>query len=230
MADADESRRWRLVAEFLEDYRWEPPEARLALLSDAPAPTGDEHWDVFLAALAEHVAARDGRSAPAWTEERALLQFWFPFNTRSARTDAIVHAPAAFRRRGVYISPRNWRSRDRGGPTPRPRRHPGCLPTPRRETRPPGRSRGHLRDRRRRHDARVRRPPIHPGHRRRVPASRRGSRRSMGSRGRTRPPSLVAQRAGKLLHCSGRRPRTPPMSSITPACASPQRHPSISSP
>jgi hypothetical protein len=105
MADADESRRWRLVAEFLEDYRHEPPEARPALLSDAPGPTGDEHWDVFLAALAEHVAARDGRLAPAWTEERTLRQFWFPFNTRSARTDAIVHAPAAFRRRGVYISP-----------------------------------------------------------------------------------------------------------------------------
>lgn len=105
MAGADESRRWRLVAEFLEDYRWEPPDARPALLSDAPGPTGDEHWDVFLAALAEHVAARDGRPAPAWTEERVLRQFWFPFNTRSARTDAIVHAPAAFRRRGVYVSP-----------------------------------------------------------------------------------------------------------------------------
>lgn len=60
MTDADESRRWRLVAEFLEDYRHEPPEARHALLSDSPLPTGDEHWDVFLAALAEHIAARDG--------------------------------------------------------------------------------------------------------------------------------------------------------------------------
>jgi hypothetical protein len=105
MADADESRRWRLVAEFLEDYRWEPLEARPALLSDAPPPTGDEHWDVFLAALAEHIAARDGHPAPVWTEERVLRQFWFPFNTSSARADAIVHAPAAFRRRGVYVSP-----------------------------------------------------------------------------------------------------------------------------
>lgn len=104
MGGADESRRWRLVAEFLEDYRHEPPGARPALLSDAPGPTGDERWDVFLAALAEHVAARDGRPAPDWAEERALRQFWFPFNTRSARTDAVVHAPAAFRRRGVYVS------------------------------------------------------------------------------------------------------------------------------
>jgi len=65
MTDADESRRWRLVAEFLEDYRWEPPEARHALLSDASPPAGGEHWDVFLAALAEHIAARDGHPAPA---------------------------------------------------------------------------------------------------------------------------------------------------------------------
>lgn len=26
-----------------------------------------------------------------------------PFNTRAARVDAVVHAPAAFRRRGVYV-------------------------------------------------------------------------------------------------------------------------------
>jgi hypothetical protein len=105
MSGGDESYRWRLVAEFLEDYRWEPPEVRAGLLAAAPASTGDEHWDVFLAALAEHVAARDGRSAPPWSEERALRQFWFPFNTRAARADALVHAPAAFRRRGVYVAP-----------------------------------------------------------------------------------------------------------------------------
>jgi hypothetical protein len=105
MADADDSHRWRLVAEFLEDYRWEPPEVQATLLEEAPGPTGDEHWDVFLAALAEHVAARDERATPSWTEERTLRQFWFPFNTRAARVDAIVHAPAAFRRRGVYVAP-----------------------------------------------------------------------------------------------------------------------------
>lgn len=105
MAGADEAHRWRLVAEFLEDYRWESPASRAGLLVEAPAPTGDEHWDVFLAALAEHVAARDGRAAPDWVEGRTLRQFWFPFNTRAARADALVHAPASFRRRGVYISP-----------------------------------------------------------------------------------------------------------------------------
>lgn len=102
--DADEARRWRLIAEFLEEYRWEPPPDRVALLLQEPPGTGDERWDVFLAALAEHLAARDGRAGPSWSESRSLRRLWFPFNTRAARVDAVVHAPAAFRRRGVYVA------------------------------------------------------------------------------------------------------------------------------
>ena len=97
--------RWRLIAEFLEEYRWEPVEARRGLLRGEPPTTGDERWDVFLAALAEHLAAADGRRGPQWCESRSLRQFWFPFNTPAARVDSFVHAPAAFRRRGVFIHP-----------------------------------------------------------------------------------------------------------------------------
>ena len=104
LVGSDETRRWRLVAEFLEEYRWEPAEVRAGLLDQEPASTGDERWDVFLAALTEHLAAKDGRGAPPWVETRSLRRFWFPFNTRAARVDAVVHAPAAFRRRGVYVS------------------------------------------------------------------------------------------------------------------------------
>lgn len=104
MTEADEPRRWRLVTEFMEEYGWEAVESRFDLLADEPPSTGDERWDVFLAALAEHLAARDHRGAPAWADDRALLRFWFPFNTPAARVDAIVHASAAFRRRGVYVA------------------------------------------------------------------------------------------------------------------------------
>jgi hypothetical protein len=104
-AGQDDDHRWRLVAEFLEEYRHEPATARPNLLAVEPPTTGDERWDVFLAALAEHLAARDGRRGPRWSEHRSLERFWFPFNTRAARVDAIVHAPAAFRRRGVFIAP-----------------------------------------------------------------------------------------------------------------------------
>jgi hypothetical protein len=39
LSGADDSVRWRLVAEFLEEYRWEPVESRAGLLEDEPAGT-----------------------------------------------------------------------------------------------------------------------------------------------------------------------------------------------
>jgi hypothetical protein len=97
--------RWRLIAEMLEEYRHEPVDERGALLDDEPPTTTEERWDVFLAALAEHLAMQDDRSAPAWSGARRLSVFWFPFNTPAARVDAVVHAPAAFRRRGIFVAP-----------------------------------------------------------------------------------------------------------------------------
>ncbi len=52
-----------MVSELVEEYRCEPPEMRVGLLADEPTGTDDEHWDVFLAALAEHLSGRDGRAA-----------------------------------------------------------------------------------------------------------------------------------------------------------------------
>jgi len=105
LRNSDFNARWQYIAEFLEDYRWEPIETRSALVEDEPDSTGDEQWDVFLAALAEHVTAHDGKAAPQWSQQRSLRTFWFPFNTAAARVDAFVHAPVAFRRRGVFIAP-----------------------------------------------------------------------------------------------------------------------------
>src|SRR4051794_20100683 len=104
MAGSPPALRWRLVAEFLEEYSWEPMGARPELLEREPRSVGDERWDVFLAALAEHLSARDGRGAPSGADGRALRQFWSPFNPPAARTDAVVRAPAAFRRRGVFVA------------------------------------------------------------------------------------------------------------------------------
>jgi hypothetical protein len=105
LAGSNEQDRWRLVAEFLEEYRHEPPGIRLALLESEPAETGDERWDVLLGALAEHLAALVDQASPQWAGRRKLRSFWFPFNTRAARADALVNAPAAFRRRGVFVAP-----------------------------------------------------------------------------------------------------------------------------
>jgi hypothetical protein len=99
-----DNERWLMVSEFLEEHRHEPRERRLELLQQEPAPTGDETWNVFLAALAEHLAAEDGHRGPRWCEDRVLDRFWFPFDTPLARAEAIVHTPAAFRRRGVMVA------------------------------------------------------------------------------------------------------------------------------
>ena len=102
--EPDFDTRWRLVVEFLKEYHREPTPTRHRLLADAPGATGDERWDVLFAGLAEHLAIRDGEDAPGWSASRGLRRFWFPFDTPGARAQALVHAPAALRRRGVFIA------------------------------------------------------------------------------------------------------------------------------
>lgn len=103
-AEPDFDTRWRLVVEFMKEFHREPARERERLLADAPGLTGDERWDVLLAGLAEHLAMRDGTAAPEWSASRGLRRFWFPFDTPGARAQALVHAPAAFRRRGVFVA------------------------------------------------------------------------------------------------------------------------------
>ncbi len=108
LASVDDAKtRWKLVWEFLEEYRWEPDDVQLLLLWDEPPATGDERWDVLLAALAEYLAAQHDRAAPEWTEMRVLQRPWFPAELEIQRADALVWAPAAFRKHGVYLSARD---------------------------------------------------------------------------------------------------------------------------
>lgn len=100
----DEKIRWKYVWEFLEEYRWEPVERQPRLLQGEPSPTGEEHWDALLAAMAEHLAARLDLAPPEWSRSRVLATPWFPSALPSKRTEALVWAPAAFRKHGVYLS------------------------------------------------------------------------------------------------------------------------------
>jgi len=97
----------RIVMAELEEYRWEPDDVQPSLLCDEPSATGDERWDVLLAALAEHLAAQHDRVAPEWTEIRVLQRPWFPAELAVQRADALVSAPAAFRKHSVYLSARD---------------------------------------------------------------------------------------------------------------------------
>jgi len=101
---ADGKTRWKLVWEFLEEYRWEPDEVQPRLLHDEPAFVGDDRWDTLLAALAEHLAARHDLAPPQWADLRVLRRPWFPAELAVQRADALVRAPAAFRKHGIYLS------------------------------------------------------------------------------------------------------------------------------
>jgi len=99
--------RWKLVWEFLEEYRWEQTEAQSSLLQEEPEPVGDQRWDALLAALADHLAAQLDLAPPPWAESRVLRPPWFPAELQIQRAAALVRAPAAFRKHGVYLSARD---------------------------------------------------------------------------------------------------------------------------
>jgi len=104
IATSEERVRWKLVWEFLEEYRWEPAGTQVGLIRGEPRPIGDERWDALLAALAEHLGAQHDLAPPPWTDSRVLRRAWFPAESAIQRADALVHPPAAFRKHGVYLS------------------------------------------------------------------------------------------------------------------------------
>ncbi|MGQ0744104.1 MAG: hypothetical protein ACT4OS_07190 [Acidimicrobiales bacterium] len=99
----------RLVLEFLTEYGQAPMHARQGLLDPPPAPTGDQRWDAFVAALGEHLAFHGSLRYPTWTQDpqRFLDKWWFVSDTPSGRAEALVSSPASFLRRGVFIERRD---------------------------------------------------------------------------------------------------------------------------
>ena len=77
--------------------------------SERPEPTGDRRLDAYLGALAEHLAGAHGLERPAWSVEpgRFLETFWFLSDVPGFRAIAIAQAPAAFRRRGIFVPERS---------------------------------------------------------------------------------------------------------------------------
>ena len=95
------------VRELLDEFSLLLNDAQRArAIADRPPPTGDPRQDAYLAALAEHLAAIHGLERPVWTVEpdRFLDRFWFVSREPGFRALAIVESPAAFRRRGIFIS------------------------------------------------------------------------------------------------------------------------------
>ncbi len=104
----DDSIKWRLVLEFLEEFRHESTVVQETLIAPEPQDCGDPRFDLLLAAVVEHLAYHYGLNFPEWTLQQERLWIgtaWFPNNLPSARVWALAHSPAAFRRRGIFLHP-----------------------------------------------------------------------------------------------------------------------------
>jgi len=101
---------WRhVVLQGLDDYqralRLGGVEQAAAMFADEPALTGDDRVDAALAALAEHLARRDGWKVPAWARQdrRTTLDWWFVDDLPALQAFALRESPLSFRKRGVFI-------------------------------------------------------------------------------------------------------------------------------
>jgi hypothetical protein len=95
------------VREFLDEFALLPrDDLRARAIAERPELTGDAHADAYLGALAEHLAATRGLERPDWATEHArfLDRFWFVSDVPGFRAIAIAQSPAAFRRRGIFIT------------------------------------------------------------------------------------------------------------------------------
>ena len=98
---------WRYtVLQLLDDYtsavRHHGLEVAVQLWQGAPPSTGDTRVDAAFAALAEHLARRDGWPVPSWVSESA--RWWFVTDLVGLPPRALVNSPLSFRKRGVYIT------------------------------------------------------------------------------------------------------------------------------
>lgn len=98
------------VREFLDEFALRADDGtRTESIAERPESTGDRRHDAYLGALAEHLAAVHGLDRPLWSVEpgRFLDRFWFVSEVPGFRAVSIAQAPAAFRRRGVFVPERS---------------------------------------------------------------------------------------------------------------------------
>ena len=95
-----------LILQFLDDFRSRRRNMKRPLLSKRPGHTGSALIDAYLAGVAEFLSNEAGLPAPSWVDDadRFLTTWWIESDVPSARPSAVAQSPAAFRRRGVFIS------------------------------------------------------------------------------------------------------------------------------
>ena len=101
---------WRFgILQTIDDYTstWRRGGVELAarVFPAEPPRTGSPEIDAAFAALAEHLADRDGWNPPAWAlDPTRKVDRWYATVPRVFHRDAERESPRAFRTRGIYIT------------------------------------------------------------------------------------------------------------------------------
>lgn len=101
---------WRFaILQTLDDYtstlRRGGVELAAQVFTAEPPRTGFPEIDAAFAALAEHLADRDGWNPPAWAlDPTRKVDRWYATVPRVFHRDAERESPRAFRTRGIYIT------------------------------------------------------------------------------------------------------------------------------
>jgi len=94
------------LREFLDSfYLAADGPARQAMLDVEPRITSQPRIDAYVAAVAEHLALRNGLEVPAWVlgADRFLREPFFPAGLESLKATTIMESPVAFRRRMIFV-------------------------------------------------------------------------------------------------------------------------------
>jgi transcriptional regulator with XRE-family HTH domain len=96
----------RLLFGFADDFRGSSRAGRVALLRDAPPPTGDARFDAALAGVAELFAIEGALVAPAWVNdpERFVEPWWFVASRPEFHAYTLANTPAVLARHGVFMA------------------------------------------------------------------------------------------------------------------------------
>ena len=96
----------QLLDDYSHDLRRSGAEVASRRFTDEPALTQSAEVDAALAALAEHLARRDGWTPPAWARKpgRCSQTWWFVTPLRGMHPTALQESPPSFRTRGVFIT------------------------------------------------------------------------------------------------------------------------------
>ncbi len=106
LVKGDTSSAFRLIARFLEFYDKADWPNRERMVAPRPDSTGSERYDAMLAGIVDYACATQRVLAPIWVNDSQFFldESWFVSGMKSLHTDAIVHSPISFKRRGVFLT------------------------------------------------------------------------------------------------------------------------------